>query len=609
MTLNLTLLTADAIYQSADFQLTDGNTNEPIHIESMKIVTVHYPSWEGFVTYTGVGRWKGRDTAEWIVEWLTRLEDASPDEVAERLRQRGTNFIRGIELAPGGRRHRHTFIFASFMNGKPRVATISNFEDCVGRTGESPSAELQVDSREMGKQPFLLVTGQKRAIRRAFRRELERAAGRPDTSPARIRNALMQMNADAAESTEAAGTVSVGCSVTSFRRDGSGFQDLSEGATARPRYLMNGQPAPDLTALLGEDLGSVRGMTFARSGTAAEQTPYPPCAPRIVTPSDSQGYQLTELAHPEFESAAAGAVNEAAVVLGSGTRPGHPGVQLLCIWDSDKQGDLLEFTGNPGVRGLNERGEIAVTADMSDRSIHATRRSPSGEPEDLATFQGTNSEAFADSGAYAINNARVAVGWVSLSTDPQDRGQKNYRPAAWIPGREAVLLTDFGFAWGQAVDVNDAGLVLVVAYTEGIRGRSKALLWDPVVGTHSLVGSAEPDGVFPNSLTPDGLILGNGRNRTGETVACLSSRGQPWERLGTPDGWYATAMNDGGDVAGSSLVRGFDRPWLRRSSGHVAWLPYFDRHYCRPSSITNSGLLVGTAQTDHGTHALLWKPQ
>jgi hypothetical protein len=52
------------------------------------------------------------------------------------------------------------------------------------------------------------------------------------------------MNAEAAASHEAAGTVSVGCSVTSFRRDGRGFQDLTEGTTAQPRSLMNASRCP-----------------------------------------------------------------------------------------------------------------------------------------------------------------------------------------------------------------------------------------------------------------------------------------------------------------------------------------------------------------------------
>jgi hypothetical protein len=413
----------------------------------MKLVTVHYPSWEGFVTYTGVGRWQGRDTAEWVLEWLTDMENGSPEDVVGRLRERGTAFLRDIETARGGRRHRHTFVFGCFVGGRPRVATISNFEDCSGRDDGSPSADLRVDSRDMRRRPLLLATGRKRAVSRDARRELERVAARHDTSPARIRNALALINADAATSPEAGGTVSVGCSVTSFRRDGSGFQDLTEGSTARPRSLMNGRPLRDLTDFLGKSPGRVRGISFARSGPQTQKLePHPTCVPRIVAPVETQSYLMTELKHPLFDSAVAGDVNEGAVVLGSGTEPGRPSAHLLCVWDENQSAELTGLTGNPGVRGLNERGEIAVTADMNDNSVHATRWSPGSEPEDLGTFQDRASAAFADSGATAINTAGLVVGWISLSTSPQDRGQVNYRPAAWIPGREPAFLTEFDFA-------------------------------------------------------------------------------------------------------------------------------------------------------------------
>jgi hypothetical protein len=81
MTLNITLLTERAIYQSADFKLTDADTGEPITEASTKLVTLQYFEWDGFVTYTGVGRWRGRDIAAWLVKWLTGLESASPQDV------------------------------------------------------------------------------------------------------------------------------------------------------------------------------------------------------------------------------------------------------------------------------------------------------------------------------------------------------------------------------------------------------------------------------------------------------------------------------------------------------------------------------------------------
>ena len=193
------------------------------------------------------------------------------------------------------------------------------------------------------------------------------------------------------------------------------------------------------------------------------------------------------------------------------------------------------------------------------------------------------------------------------STDPQDRGQRNYRPAAWIPGHEPVFLTDLEFAWGQAVDINEAGATLLVAYTKGIPGKSKALLWHPIADTLSFVGSDEPDGIYPNSLAAEGLVLG-ARTRPARRSRCVSRRGRPGTAADVDDGWYATTMNDGGDIAGSHTVEGFDRPWLRRSTGDVVCLPYFEHHHCRPSSMTANGILVGSAQSDHGTHALLWLP-
>jgi hypothetical protein len=606
MTLNLTLLTAEAIYQCADFRLTDGDSRLPLDNPSMKLVTVHYSEWEGFVTYTGVGRWRGRDTSEWIVDWLTGMQEASPDEVIERIREEGTDFLRTIERAPGGRRYSHTFVLAAFVDGEPLVATISNFEKCSGLSDDVPAAELAVDTRVLGRRPTLLVTGQKAAVPRASKRRLERVAERPDISPARLRNELTSINAEAANSAAAGGTVSAGCSVASFRRDGTGFQDLTEGGFAQPRSLMYGTPIPDIAALVGGNPGQVVGMSFSRSGPTTERQPYAPCVPRMVTPADAAGYQLFELTHPELGSARALDINGDGKVAGAGTRRGQPGADLVCVWDADHSAELIGFIGAVGPRCLNERGQICATADMSDQSVHAIRWTPGQLPEDLGTIHGMDSEEFADSGALAINNVGVVVGWVSVSTDRQDRGQGNNRPAAWIPGQAGIFLTDLPFAWGQGVDVNDDGIVLVLAYTEGVMGRAKALLWDPIAGTYSGVGGDQPDGVFPMGLTSDRVVLGNGANQSGDHVACISKAGESWTGLGTPPGWYATAINDDHEVAGSLKVEGFDRPWIRRADGTVLWLPYLEHHYCRPNSM-RGGLLAGTAQTDHGTHALLWR--
>ena len=296
MTLNLTLLTAEAIYQCADFRLTDGDsmkaTRQPVDeagdgalLGVGRIRHLHRSRAMARPRHLGVDCGLAHRDARGVAR---RSDRADP--------RRGTDFLRAIERAPGGRRYRHTFVVAAFVDGEPLVATISNFEDCSGLSDDVPAAELAVDTRVLGRRPTLLVTGQKAAVPRASKRRLERVAERPDISPARLRNELTSINAEAANSAAAGGTVSAGCSVASFRRDGAGFQDLTEGGFAQPRSLMYGTPIPDIAALVGG--GQVVGMTFSRSGPTTERQPYPPCVPRMVTPADAAGYQLVELDAP-----------------------------------------------------------------------------------------------------------------------------------------------------------------------------------------------------------------------------------------------------------------------------------------------------------------------
>ena len=70
MTLNITLLTPLAIYQSADFRLRDLSDGSFMTDRSAKTVVLQYPTWSGFVTYTGLGSWQNRSISEFIADWL-----------------------------------------------------------------------------------------------------------------------------------------------------------------------------------------------------------------------------------------------------------------------------------------------------------------------------------------------------------------------------------------------------------------------------------------------------------------------------------------------------------------------------------------------------------
>ena len=88
MTLNITIMTPDVLYQSADFRLTNLDNGGPMPHKSHKIVSLSYPDWAGYVTYTGLGRWGEKDTSDWVVEWLENNDSLGPDEVVALLAER-----------------------------------------------------------------------------------------------------------------------------------------------------------------------------------------------------------------------------------------------------------------------------------------------------------------------------------------------------------------------------------------------------------------------------------------------------------------------------------------------------------------------------------------
>ena len=97
MTLNITLLTPIAIYQSADFRLTDPSDASFIRDESAKTVVLRYMSWSGFVTYTGIGSWNGVSLSEMVVDWLTGIHAPSMADVVAIIEREGTGLIKELE--------------------------------------------------------------------------------------------------------------------------------------------------------------------------------------------------------------------------------------------------------------------------------------------------------------------------------------------------------------------------------------------------------------------------------------------------------------------------------------------------------------------------------
>ena len=159
MTLNITILTPLVIYQSADFRLTDARTGKPLRDASPKTVTLNYLEWNGFVTYTGIGSWRGRSMSDYLVEWLTGVPAPNIAEVAKIISDNGTRLLREIERRSS--RFKHTFTLAGFVDQSPQVYVISNFEDCFGGNQTGAYDHLEISNRFLGhgEKATVIITG------------------------------------------------------------------------------------------------------------------------------------------------------------------------------------------------------------------------------------------------------------------------------------------------------------------------------------------------------------------------------------------------------------------------------------------------------------------
>ncbi len=245
------------------------------------------------------------------------------------------------------------------------------------------------------------------------------------------------------------------------------------------RVMARGFPTPDkkeLERLLGRPLGKLVGTSFASSKPTA---PFAPCQPRIAVPDGEAAYLLHEVAPRDLVHCRAVDVNDMNAVLGHGNHPDALGGKdaVPWTWTTGDEPRRCGFIGTP--RHINSHGEVVGAATVYDGSVHAVRWGPAGLV-DLGEKRELHSCAT------AITDSGLAAGWVSV--DVPAKGQLGHRPAAWIDG-ELVVLRDFGCDWGEAVDANDAGTVLVVGY---VGHRCQAVEWNPNAGRADVIDERFP---------------------------------------------------------------------------------------------------------------------
>jgi hypothetical protein len=604
LTLNITLLTPVAIYQSADFRLTDTADGSLVRDESAKTVVLQYMSWSGFVTYTGIGSWEGENLSEIVAEWLTGPPNPTMSEVAALVEREGTRLVKELKRR-NNEVFKQTFTLAGFEDGLARAFVISNFEDCFGRTRPTNSS-LTTTMRELdaGSNALVIVTGCPDAVPNTEKRILRKLAVLDPLDGGRIRARMQVLNAEAARSPRSEGLVSEDSAVISFRFDGFGVLQPSQSTDTGPKHIpiiLNGFNQHKMIVEAMEKLGL--DMSNARMGNATFVSTHSPgpagklqstCTFPVEDTESSGGYEILEITDPDFEPMFAYDINDAGCVVGTGRDEQKVPWTTQVPWImQDSQVTRLNYSGSAWA--INDAGVIVATPSDDPNQNAALYASGSIKPlpifgPDAASIGGTRISGT------AINSGGIVAGSVCTQTG------HNMRAAAFQEGQEPKVLIDLDEPFGtRAVDINDRNQVLVL--TNSSLG-ARSVLWDLESNVWSYVGGNATN-VAPVAISNVGLVLGTTTDGGLRAMVCEPSG--DWQPLGTSDGWSPQALNDQGDVVGLLAQGGPSRPWLRTAAGEEFLLPSVIGHNTDARAINNAGVIVGTSHADHGGHAVIWR--
>lgn len=82
MTLNITLASYRGIHQSSDLRLTSFDSPKVIDDSSPKQIHIiegsskSQPGWNAVISYCGMGKWRDRDTCDWMTDWVNHTNGA-----------------------------------------------------------------------------------------------------------------------------------------------------------------------------------------------------------------------------------------------------------------------------------------------------------------------------------------------------------------------------------------------------------------------------------------------------------------------------------------------------------------------------------------------------
>jgi uncharacterized membrane protein len=253
---------------------------------------------------------------------------------------------------------------------------------------------------------------------------------------------------------------------------------------------------------------------------------------------------------------------------------------------------------------ISDSGVIVGTSSVSpDNLDHAFIRRPGTSMTALTPVPG-----FQQTQALGVNNASVAVGLATSSTDDNNPGL--VEALRWNTDGSVDDLGNLGDNFAEAEDINDAGVIVGESAVFDSNGvvKGAAFLFDPTVG--HMIALPLPSGMTASDATAinrDGLVVGSGQDPAG-TVHAVKWDAQTHAATvldAGPLGSVASGINASGTIVGND---GFQAVlWPAGSTVLHALVSPIPNSVSVARDINDAGEAVGVAVTANlDSQAVFW---
>lgn len=600
MTINIGLFDDKSAHVGADFRLLDADLNKVISDQSPKLVIVRQSKfgpndWTGIITYCGVGRWRERDTSDWLRQWIQAT--ASPrsfSDVTAAIEREGTAWLNDM------RRHAkysgmQTFMLAGIIGGATTIAIISNFD----RIHDRPRTDIQpVLSTEIATVSTnrVIVTGMVDALSDENYRALEAAIRRQPGTP-EVQRTIALVIKEAAAAGKARASISSSSFTYSVNAQGdeAGYLHGPVPGSFNPIVIQN---EIDMSSLLKSLFGANVQIvpTGAASISPQRSRDIEQCHPSLEHTPSVLDYQIVELSNFGI-LARPHAMNSQGQIVGQCFKQMR-GPPEAVIWDTN--GDISSIFQSPThsyANGINDDGLIVGTMAIDGGAMRAFIRS-SGQPQILHTLGGANAHGT------AINSSGTVVGssWTIPGNTP---GNKRERAFIVSPSGE---LRDLGAArpdWcSRPTSINDDGVVVGFSMSgEPTFDPTYGFIWTQSKGFEILEALTDRS-IAPAAINANGVVVGlSGRDSFIWSSEC------GLRQIPLPAGSTVRSINNLGDI-----VYNRDTPRGTRSfvwisgSGEIA-LPVYRNHQSEACYIDDRRRVLGHMSSGRHSHAIKWLPK